>query len=535
MNHCDEMTALLYLDGQLDDGPAEEIRSHAGLCAECRERLRALEMESIWLRESLLAEDEVLPERLLKPPRHGMASWGWAAVLGLSAGGASTVWSGLIAPWRDEAALAGFTQGNLLATLFFSGSFWKGWDAMREITELLAMGTLALLAMWLLRRHRRSASAAAAVMGVMAVALAFGPAARAAEVEHGQRRYTLPAGSEVKTDLIVGAATTQIDGDVDGDLIVWSREITVNGHVKGDILAWGQDLRVNGPVDGNVRAWGQNLTLDSTVAKNVMAVAREVDLEDKASVGGTMTVAAGYSELEGHIAGDLLAFTGNTKIDGALGRNAEIHSRQLTIGPQAQIQGETKYIGRQQAVVSPSAKLGSPLNTTIRSNSPGRMFAPPSYWRRIWRATLKWGASFVFGMCLLLLIPGFFADISRASKRIMPAMGFGVLFLFATPIAALIVCATIVGLGLGIATLLLWGIAIYAAHIFVGAWVGERVLPAGRGAGLGGLAIGLLILQVIGVVPYLGGWISFVVVLWGMGALVLATHRRLQPSPAAGN
>ncbi len=532
MNHFDEMTALLYLDGQLDDAPAQEVQSHAAMCPECRELLRALEMESIWLRESLQAEDELLPERLLKPPRHGMAPWGWAAVLGLSAGGASTVWSGFIAPWRDQAALAGFTQGNLLTTLFFSGAFWKGWDAMREMTELLAMGTLALLAMWLLRRHRRSPSAAAAVMGVMAVALAFAPAARAAEVEHGHPRYTLPAGSEVKTDLIVGAETTQIDGDVDGDLIVWSREITVNGHVKGDILAWGQDLRVNGPVDGNVRAWAQNLTLDSTVAKNVMAVAREADLEDKASVGGTMTVAAGSSELEGHIAGDLLAFTGNTKIDGALGRNAEIHARSLTIGPQAQIQGETKYIGRQQAEVSPSAKLGSPLETTIRKNSPGRMFAPPSYWRRIWRGILKWGVSFVFGMCLLLLIPGFFLDVSRACRRIMPALGFGALFLFATPIIAVIVCITIVGLGVGLSVLLLWGIAVYAAHIFVGAWVGERVLRGGTGAGLAGLAVGLLILQVVELVPYLGGWISFVVILWGIGALALGLYRRMQPAIA---
>jgi cytoskeletal protein CcmA (bactofilin family) len=535
MNHCDEMTGLLYLDGQLDDSRADEVRSHAATCAECRERLRGLQMESVWLCESLQAEEESLPQRLLQPPRRGIAPWGWVPVVGLGAGGAYTVWSGFIVPWRAQAALAGFTQGNLLTMFFFTGAFWKGWDAMAEMTEFLAMATLGLLAMWLLWRHQRRLSTAVTVAGVMAVALAFSASSRAAEIERGHPSYTLPAGAEAKTDLIVFAGTTRIDGDVDGDLIVWSRDVTVNGHVKGDILSWGEILRVNGPVDGNVRAAAGALTLNSTVAKNVMAAAHEVDLENGASVGGTVTLGAADVALGGRVGGDLLAFTGDTDINGSLGHNVEIRSRSLTIGPQAQIEGETKYVGRQQAVVSPSAKLGTPLDTTIRKNSPGRMFAPPSYWRQIWRAILKWGASFLFGMSFFLLMPGFFSDISRACRRIMPALGLGALFLFATPIIAAIVCATIVGLGVGITTLLLWGIVVYAAHTFVGAWLGERVLPAGTGAGLGGLAVGLLILQAIGMVPFLGGWISFVVVIWGIGALVLAAHRKLQPQQTPGS
>jgi cytoskeletal protein CcmA (bactofilin family)/anti-sigma factor RsiW len=530
MNHCDEMTALLYLDGQLDDSRTEEIESHAAICAECRERLRGLEMESAWLRESLQVEEEPFPVRLLNPPRRRMVPWEWAAVLGLSMGGAYTVWSGFVAPWREQAAMAGFTQGNLLTTLFFSGTFWTGWDAMTEMTEFLAMAALALLAVWLLRRHLRSGSSSAvgAVMGALALALALAPSAKAAEIEHGQPGYTLPAGAEVKTDLIVFAGTTRIDGDVDGDLIVWSRDITVNGHVKGDILAWGQEIRVNGPVDGNVRGWCQTLMLDSTVAKNVMTAANQVDLEDKSSVGGTVTAAGGNVELDGQIGGDLLAFTGYTQINGLLGQNAVIHANRLVIGPQAQIKGQAQYTGRRQAEVSPQARLGAPLQTTIFRGR-NRLIAV-SAGRRIWREVLRWGASFVFGTILLLLMPSFFLDIKKACNRVLPSLGFGVLFLFATPIAALIVCITIVGLGVGLTSLLLWAIALYAAHIFVAAWVGERVLPAA--AGLGSLALGLLLLQAVEWVPYLGGWITFLVILWGVGALVLGVYARLQPRQA---
>ena len=53
MSHFDEMTALLYLESQLDADHAREIAAHSASCADCRELLRALQTEGIWLREAL--------------------------------------------------------------------------------------------------------------------------------------------------------------------------------------------------------------------------------------------------------------------------------------------------------------------------------------------------------------------------------------------------------------------------------------------------------------------------------------------------
>ena len=111
------------------------------------------------------------------------------------------------------------------------------------------------------------------------------------------------------------------------------------------------------------------------------------------------------------------------------------------------------------------------------------------------------------------------------------------LFLFAIPIAAVIACITVVGLGVGISAMMFWAIAIYAAQVFVGAWLGEKILGEGLGAGaaLGRLALGLVILRALGMLPYLGGWISFVVVIWGMGAVVLAIYKNMRPQLAAAS
>jgi cytoskeletal protein CcmA (bactofilin family) len=525
-DHFDEVTGLLYLEHQLDPGRAADVSVHLAACPACSGLLRALESESVWLRRALLAEDESVPSYLVAAPARTSAHWGWIAAFALAVGGVYTLWSGFIQPWLAQASQAGFTQGNLLTMLFFSGAFWKGWDSMRNTMEFLPVAALGAVGIWLLRKQWRNFTPIALVMGVLVCALALPPSAIAAEVQHGDPSYTLPAGQEVKTDLVVAAERTRIDGDVDGDLIVFSDSVTVNGHVKGDILGFAEEIQVNGPVDGNVRVWCQSLSLNSTVAKNVMSWTGRTELDEKATVDGTMTLFSGNSELDGRITGDLLALVGDLEINGKLGHDARIQASRLTIGSSAEILGRTKYRGRRQPQIAEGAKLASPIDVTLRK--PGPDYSQFAYY---WHQVLFWGASFLFGLVLLFLTPAFYADTTAAANKFGPAVGWGSLFLIAAPVIAVILCITIIGLGVGIATILVYLIAVYAAQIFVGSWLGEKVLGMGVGVGpaIGRLALGLAIVHLVRMLPYLGALVGAIVSVWGLGALVLALRKNLRP------
>ncbi len=521
--HFDEMTALLYLESQLDADRAHETAQHLAHCAECRSLLRSLERESDWLRESMAADDEPIPARLGNIPGHSAVQWIWIAAFGLMAGGAYTLWNGIIEPWYAQAQQAGFSQGNILTMLFFSGAFWKGWDAMRSLMEFMAAATLGIVAIWLLRRRWRHVTAMAFVMSGLVAMLVLPAATNAAEVRHGDPSFTLPAGQTVNTDLIVvGADRTEVDGTVQGDLIVFSNSITVNGHVTGDILAFGQTIRVDGPVDGNVRVMCQTLSLNSTIGKNVSAWAESVEMDQKAAVGGSVILGSGNADLGGRVAGDFLALSGDIDIDGSLGRNATIRAEALTIGPDADISGHTKYVGRRQPQIAAGAKLGSPIQTTIRKRGPD--YAQARYY---WHQTMEWGASFLFGLVVLLIAPVFFGNVVQQSNKVAPAIGLGVLFLIAIPVAAIFACITIVGLGLGVAAILLYLVALYSTQVFVGSWIGEKLLGLGSGIGsaIGRLALGLVILRGLRILPYVGWLVTLVMLLWGLGALALTFHR----------
>lgn len=404
---------------------------------------------------------------------------------------------------------------------------------MRSLMEFVSMSTLAIVVSWVLRRHwRRLTMTAGIVVGavlLLALALAV-PSAGAAETVHGKPNYTLAAGQTVSTDLIVWADRTTIDGDVDGDLITWSRVVTVNGHVKGDVICWGQNVRIAGTVDGNVRSFAQSVDISGAVGKNLLSWSSETNVEDKASIGGSATFGADDATLAGRIGRDVLGMANTFDVSGPINGNMNVRANHLILDSTADIAGHLKYTDKNAPEIAQGAKVGS-LEHVIPKTTPNY-----ASWHFFWHRTLLWGAGFVFGLVLLLLMPRFYADATIACKNYAPAAGFGLLFMFATPIAAIIACITVVGLGVGIATLLLYVIAMYASTVFLSGFIGEAILgPAiGTGAMIGRLALGLFILHVLRVLPYVGGWILFIAMFWGFGAMIMAIYKRLKPQLAGG-
>jgi cytoskeletal protein CcmA (bactofilin family) len=531
-NHFDEMTCLMYLEGQLERSRALELSAHADSCMECRTLLHLLERESKFLTQVLLEENESVPARLLSPPEREKTSWGWIVTFGLAAAGAYTVWTG-IEQLQQQLGQAGFGEGNLLTMLFFGGVFWKGWSTMTNFIEILAISTLGLLAFGLLRRSWRRWTTLALVMSALLLALGIPQPAAAAEVKKVQS-YVLPKGETIKNDLMIFGSSARIEGTVDGDLITFGRTLTVNGHVTGDIIAFAQYLNINGQVDGNIRGFANTASLKGTVAKNVTIFTQNLDVDSAVKVGGGLTGFIGDGTIDGHVGRDLMAFGGRITLNGTIGGTATFHCERLSITSSAEVNGKSHYRGMRQPEVEANAKLASPLEIEIVKRTPD--YAKPRYWLH---QALHWGAAFVFGLLLILLIPGFFGRVVTISREYIFAFLLGFATFFGVPILAIIACITVVGLGVAISGALLWLVALYAAQTFVSVWVGEMLMKPesggskSQGAMIGRLALGLFILRIAFIIPYAGFWIKVAVIWWGLGALALTLFRKNQAAPLA--
>ncbi len=84
--HFDEMTGLLYLEGQLDAGHASEVSAHLGV-VRCLQRTSARAGDGRRLAATRLStvDDESIPASVVAAPERGAAHWGWIAAFGLGA------------------------------------------------------------------------------------------------------------------------------------------------------------------------------------------------------------------------------------------------------------------------------------------------------------------------------------------------------------------------------------------------------------------------------------------------------------------
>ena len=107
----------------------------------------------------------------------------------------------------------------------------------------------------------------------------------------------------------------------------------------------------------------------------------------------------------------------------------------------------------------------------------------------------------------------------------LSSLGWGALILVATPIAAIIVCCTVIGLPAGIISLVLYGIAIYLSQIPVALCIGRLIIGRFReveskGIMVGTLATGLAILAILGCIPIIGFIVGLATAIFGLGSLI---------------
>lgn len=530
--HLDEMTCLLYVERQLERDRALEVSAHTQTCGECRTLLRALERESRLLTRAMLEEDEPLPARIAAFQQHARQSmqWIWGVVFALAATGMYALYTGYIQPWEQQLQQAGFGGTNLLGLLIFQGAFWKGWQSMFTLFEVLALVMLAGVCAVFFRKRLRRTSALALVITSVCAALAMPSPAAAAEFRKGDS-VEVHKDETIKGDMFLSGGRVRVDGTVDGDLYLFTESADVNGHVTGDVISFAKTLRVNGQVEGNVRSFVNGLIITGTVGKNVLTFNETSNVDTTGKIGGSLTAFGESLSVDGKVGKDFLGFFQKANITGTVGGSFDGRGEALIIGSTAVMEGKAHFKGDKPAEVSPEAKLAYPLEFEKLEHNEDHHGVGYVIWLLIWSAGFA-----LLGLVLFALMPGFAQETVRSGEQWGLSLGLGLLVSIAAPIAALIACITIVGLPVGVSMFVLWIFMMSCAKIVVGAVMGQWML--GRTVEtwplIGRMVLGLMLLRVVGLVPYVGFVVKIVVFFWGMGAISLAVYRKLQPVIAPG-
>jgi cytoskeletal protein CcmA (bactofilin family) len=533
--HLDEMTLLLYVERQLDREHAHEVSVHTQTCERCMNLLRLLDRESRLLTRSMLEQDEPLPARIAEFHAKVKRSmqWIWGVIFGMALLGLYTLYSVFIEPWENQLEQAGFNGTSLLSVLLFQGAFWKGWQSMFTLVEVVAMISFAAFGLFFLRKYFKRGTALAVMFASMGL-LAMTPRPVAAqEVKfdvdtQSQKSLEIKKDEVVKKDLFFFGSQLRIDGTVDGDVYAFAQQVDISGHVTGDVINCSRSSHITGQVDGNVRSLNNNLTVSGTVEKNVTAMNEDTRIDSTAKIGHSLIAMDQILTLDGKVGRDAYVMFNEGSISGTIGGNLKAKGASLSLGSNAQIDGQASFEGEKPADVASGAKLASPLAFIQAKHEKERTERGVSYyiWQIIWS-----GARILFGLVLICLMPRFAKETIESAERYGAAIGLGVLVLPGVVIASFFACITIVGLLVGVSTFFMWMVSLFASYVVVGSVVGRWIL--GKASELwptvGRMALGVIIVMIAVSLPHVGFWIRLGVWIWGMGAIGLATYRRVQP------
>ena len=367
---------------------------------------------------------------------------------------------------------------------------------------------------------------AALFLVVLATVLLAVPVS-AAELR-GLESVTIASGEVIDDDLYVAGNSITIDGTVNGDLWAAGGTLTINGTVNGDVVAAVGTLNIDGEVGQSVRVVAGEVNIGGDIGDDLLFGGGDLTISSTATIGGDLLFAAGKVRIDGVIYGYIRGAGDEVTLADGVGGDVQIGVDELTVTSSAFIQGNLAYTSENEAVIQSGAQIGG----TITHNIP-KMGWPfkESILSTVLGRLLGFLMILAIGVIIVLVAPrrmALMADTIR--NKPWWSLGWGAIVLFATPVAAAVVCITIIGIPLGLIGLALWGIAIYLSQIpialFIGRWIlGYFNKTDSRAVMVGTLALGLAILCLLRMIPYAGFVIGLAAVLFGLGAALVSLRK----------
>ena len=343
---------------------------------------------------------------------------------------------------------------------------------------------------------------------------------------HGE--FVTVAANETADDTLMATGNTVVvEGVVNGDLLVFAQTLEVRGNVKGDVVSLAKRTVISGTVEGRIFNCSRSMEMGGELGHSLYNWGQSLRIEPRAHVGEGI-VAGGDISLEGEVKRSATLY-GEVEVSGTIGRDLIMAGRSLTLTNAARVGGNLTARVRQlkDVHIADSASISGKRDIRLRVRK-GQFTRTRFYLHQVvWLA-----AAMLVGWLGLALFPGFFQACTQAVSTGWRSLLLGLGVLAGIPVAIVVIAITLVGIPISLMLLAFYVAAIYLAKLWVGALLGRILLkPAGftKRDWLLGLLVGLVILTIVGFIPYLGGLVRLVVVCLGLGAFAWQLYQDSRP------
>lgn len=335
-------------------------------------------------------------------------------------------------------------------------------------------------------------------------------------------------------EIIIGT-----DDVIDDDLIAFGRTIKIEGKVNGDVFAFAQEVNIENEINGSIYTGGSEININTKNCRSLWAFCSALKVD--ANIDNNLLFFGGQLKTEktNLIKKDLFAFGGEINIDGEVRRrvkgkmggfnlrgkigSANIEANSVNIKSGSTVMGDLLIKGIQEPNIDPDAKIlgRTDYQKIDKKESKHRK---GSFVRTI--KTVFFISKLIIGIILIALFKPFIIKTNEILKNsTWKSLGFGFLTIIIIPVAMVLTLITVIGIPVSIFCFFVFLTLVYLSGIAFATGFGDFLLKLIKKEGtispFISFIIGIVIVSLVSLIPYLGFLVRLVVLFFGTGMLVI--------------
>lgn len=301
----------------------------------------------------------------------------------------------------------------------------------------------------------------------------------------------------------IAGETIDLKSYINGNAFIASNTINLTGKIENAFLA-GNTINIKG-----------NIEKDAFIAANYVTISKDATLSRDSYIAAANIDISGNIERNISVAGEIVNIN-----DANIKGNVTIIASEIIIGNNVTIDGTLKYNENIKSTIGEEATINNVEKIAIETQEKNDT---TSYIKSLIYSIV--GLLVVF-VVLQTIAPNLFNNISKTTqekKNITNILFAGLASIILIPIISAVLMITTFGFSLSILLLTTYFVIMYLSTILSGYVLGEVIYqklfnkndnPYAIGA------IGIIILTLLKLIPYLGGLINLITISLGFGIVI---------------
>ena len=310
-----------------------------------------------------------------------------------------------------------------------------------------------------------------------------------------------------------------LEESVEHSKFVAGNNINLRGNISGLNFVAGNSLNVSATSEYGFMA-GESLDINGKVEKDLFIAGNNITLEKDASVGRDLYAAGNNVKVKSNILGNAFIGASNVVLDNAvINGDLNLEASNIEIIGNVVING-TLYVN-EDANINNEISLSVNKKETYKNPS---VNVDVNFTTTIYDKLISILSVIFTGVILALLFPKVFKSIDKEldAGKVLKNICIGFVSLIGIPFIAILLLCTIVGIRLSFIGIMLYVIAILLATIMASYVIGNLILTKlmkGEENTYLSIVIGVVVVKIVEMIPYIGGLVVVLVFLMGLGII----------------